>query len=944
MTYTGTITLVETTMAGSTLVEDAVAGASSITVQTLADFDLAGGKVVLTDETVPSVQIIDYLSGDIVTGVLELDGVLASDFAAGTDVTIDPDAPTTTAYVATNDDDQPLPAIVAQELRASYYNAFREGTRDGDGASVIVEEAGDQEWRVVTVIGEPADIDGGAISPDTTVPPAALTDGLPPDASPTTTVAPFAIGSVRASWPAQANADPVMYDVYASLTSPVTTADELVTSTSGLSAVISRLGGGQIPMTEPGTDVYVAVVARDADGTAEIGAEGSGAPRLADNEFISALYAYFGEIEVNQLTSGVINALTQIGVGSSIVISEPSVGVTPLTGGIVVLDPANPSGEPLVRLHPEGCTFRGQVTTDILTVLQDLVINGAASLSSGGTLTLKNGVSNPPTGPVLTQGALNTIAWPSLPAGHGRRGICWDAGGGQWIEMLTRTSDKASLYRTVSTSGTAGSLVAFAASITGLGLTGASFTRINSVTVLGSSIYTVAVYTLSGGYEWSVLHKSLLSTGAREAEVIIGSAAAPGVDQVFGAVGNDGTNVYTYHNNAYVGSSNQEIVKRDATTLASAGTSSLTGFTDKLVKFIAVGDRGYGASKLTIGYEDQVEVYALPAFLGAAVAKDTALSWTMDASVANGGLAYKTSGADQGFYSNHSDGKLWRWSTYYPAASEQFWVKYQDTGAGAVHTESSPVTSIAVGKRRFATVTLRAAPSGVTGADVWAGYGSSTPATYYKRSETLTARAMVLTSLKDTSGSTTVPAGNTFGGSPAILQSEAGGLEAKGDGSFKAPKQDQRIIPTLANGTGIGEVIVAQWALPAGYLIDDVMYQILMLADVSSTATLTWRIRCGTAGTTADATVKTFTTTAAGAANVLATNDFKLACLADGVSGLLAAAGHVMLGNAIVGPTTGGGAGVSVDTTAALKLSVTLTQSASQTTTVRAATLNRLRG
>ncbi|GAA3509940.1 hypothetical protein GCM10022234_00080 [Aeromicrobium panaciterrae] len=946
MQVQGVVESVDTIKAGGALEVAATAGDTVIQLDNLVDFNPAGGSSVLlsADDTGDITETVTYDAGGLDTdaNTLALAAPLVNSYPAGAAVTIDPPLSRKIVQVLTDEDSVPLPAGVLHSLKG--YSVMVDGPRDpGTGESVIVDDVGGRP-TVVEVLDQQPLIDGGNIDPESAIPPEAMTDGLAPAESPATTVTPFAIGAVKATWPAQANADPVMYDVYASLTSPVTTADELVTSTSGLSAVISRLGGNQIPMTEPGTDIHVAVVARDADGEAEIGAEGSGAARLADNEFISALYAYFGEVQVAQLTSGVIDALTQIGVGTSIVISTPSVGVTPLTGGIEVLDPANPTGEPLVRLHPEGCTFRGKVTTDILTVLQDLIINGDATLSSSGTFTLENGVSDPPAAPDLAQGPLTAMAWPSAPAGHARKGISWDASGGQWVEMFTRTSDNVSRYRTVSTAGVAGSLVTFSSSLAGTGITGVSFSRIGGHTVLGTSIYLTAVYANAFGDESIVLHKSVFSTGARQGETtLVFSSFASNADP---AVGHDGTDLIAVYYDTTLGF----LASKLSTSFVHAGTTELTGPSEDSFsadyRFVGIGNFGYGASKLTLVSDTHVDVYPLPTFSSDSKARDAALSWVLDSSVSAvaGGIAYKTNGTNQAFYSTHSDGKLSRWSSYYPAASEKFWVKYVDTGAGATHTAPSPTSSIAVGKRRFATATLRDAPSGVTGSDTYVGYGSSTPATFYKRPEVLSGRVLVMTSLKDTSGSTSVPSTSTMGGSPALLKSQVGGLQAGGDGSFTAPLQDQRISPTLQNGTGTSEVIVAQWDLPTDYLIDDVMYQIAMLADVSSTATLTWRIRCGTAGTTADATIKTFATTGAGAANVLASNDFKLSCLADGISGLLAAAGYAMLGNAIVGPTSGGGAGVAVNTTVPLKLSVTLTQSAAQTTTIRSAVLNRLRG
>ena len=101
------------------------------------------------------------------------------------------------------------------------------------------------------------------------------TDGAPPSASPTPTVTP-GVGTLTARWPAQANADPVTYEVHVSVTTGFTpNAGTLQQSTPATSAVIRTTSGGTA--LAPGTTYFVKLIAKDADGAAAAGAQASGA-------------------------------------------------------------------------------------------------------------------------------------------------------------------------------------------------------------------------------------------------------------------------------------------------------------------------------------------------------------------------------------------------------------------------------------------------------------------------------------------------------------------------------------------------------------------------------------------------------------------------------------------------------------------------------------------
>lgn len=147
---------------------------------------------------------------------------------------------------------------------------------------------------------------------------------------------------------------------------------------------------------------------------------------------------------------------------------------------------------------------------------------------------------------------------------------------------------------------------------------------------------------------------------------------------------------------------------------------------------------------------------------------------------------------------------------------------------------------------------------------------------------------------------------------------------------------------TLTNNTvATTETVMARWALSANFLSAGSNLLGAFAGQVSGTAALTFRVRIGTAGTTADALAATFVTSAAGAANQAVYGDLLVSCLTAGTSGTATAAGMVLFGASPLAVATGGFTAASVNTTAALFVSVTLVQSAAQTYTSRAATLAR---
>lgn len=141
---------------------------------------------------------------------------------------------------------------------------------------------------------------------------------------------------------------------------------------------------------------------------------------------------------------------------------------------------------------------------------------------------------------------------------------------------------------------------------------------------------------------------------------------------------------------------------------------------------------------------------------------------------------------------------------------------------------------------------------------------------------------------------------------------------------------------TRTNSTVTGETVVAQWPIAANLPVALDNYDLSLVGQVSGTATLTYRIRFGPAGTTADALLCTFSVSAGGVANAYHYLNAMISFLSATTA---TATGTSTLGAGIVGVATAAFAAATVNLTVANFLSVTLVQSAAQTYTARAASL-----
>lgn len=152
----------------------------------------------------------------------------------------------------------------------------------------------------------------------------------------------------------------------------------------------------------------------------------------------------------------------------------------------------------------------------------------------------------------------------------------------------------------------------------------------------------------------------------------------------------------------------------------------------------------------------------------------------------------------------------------------------------------------------------------------------------------------------------------------------------------------QGFIPSLSNSSVAAETVVARFALPSNYLLAGGNLGMRLSGQVSSTATLTFKIRLGTTGTISDPMLAAFNATTAGAINTYSFTDMIVSCLTIGTTGTATAGGIVWLGANGVSQVTAANVAGAVNTTVANFLTITLIQSVAQTFTSRAATLTRL--
>jgi hypothetical protein len=381
---------------GSELVSSVSIGATSLTLLEAGDFSEDGGTVLVGDD---STELVGYSALDDDTGVMLLATPLVAAYAANVRVRKYPLSVEKKADVQIDGEGEAVECVVPISL----YDRLDEGVRDDATAEqVLIDKPDDSDtFTIVDILGAEPLVDASFIDPESTIPPPAMSDGLPPSQAPTgVAVEQFAVGALRVTWTAPANPDPMHYRVYARASAGVSTGDEVVADSYGSSAVVSRLGGNPLDYA---TTYFFAVAAVDADGEGPLSAEASGQPRQAANADLSADEVFAIKVEAAGIQAGIISS--DVAVSGSLYVSDfdPDTGL-PIDGTVKFLVDGDGSvrgfdstGVERLTLDPAtgSFVFRGDIEADHLTVTNGSIQGGANELAEGATLTLQKGVTTP---------------------------------------------------------------------------------------------------------------------------------------------------------------------------------------------------------------------------------------------------------------------------------------------------------------------------------------------------------------------------------------------------------------------------------------------------------------------------------------------------------------------------------------------------------------------
>jgi hypothetical protein len=489
--------------------------------------------------------------------------------------------------------------------------------------------------------------------------------------------------------------------------------------------------------------------------------------------------------------------------------------IGPLNGRHIVIDPALG----LTLYGPDGTTkvihlsltelpslLSGQVNADTVSILKGIELLGNMSkILSGAGLTLESGVSNPATAPSLTQGPILQGGFPGGLGGWVIKGTFWDPDTAKYYRLWWRGSDRTMAVWSISENGAGTAIFETSGPVAGLN----NVSDISGIAVVGGIFYiNVQEMFSDGNYYWRL--GGWASNGQRASSTLLTFAIAEGSPNLAGAgtwrtlvsTGAPGVGVDRFNGlmiacvmkNLNTGTEYLQ-VDRVASGLsgraASGYINAITG--PRVIRFVGQNDYDYGANSNTVTIAAGTTVWKTNEILGATgglnMTVDTAKTWSTDTELASEGMVWKANGSNPGWYSFAGDGFARRWSSYFKANGELWWARYVNRNASSGKTTaSSPISqSLDLKSRWWPSVSLDALPVGTDASDVFVGYGSAVPATFYKRPETLSGRSMMMTALRSTSGTSTIPT-NTFGvGAAAWIRPGLPGWELLGNGEISVP-------------------------------------------------------------------------------------------------------------------------------------------------------------
>lgn len=248
-------------VAGSELVADVSAGATSILVDDINEFEWDGGTLTMMDED----QIGYTVPDPEESGQIDLDTPLANAHSAGVFVKVDPEVRERWMDVLEPNGEETVALRVPQQLIPLTWTGLK---APEEQTEIEFDEVGNDQVAMDMLREIPRlNVSYG----DTTE--GLPSDGSAPASSPTVDLR-GGPGFLWASWDEIDNMDPVMYDVHVDDASGFTPDDtNKVASVAGTGYIIKALADGS--SLEFDTTYYVRLVARDYDGSAPAGVEDS---------------------------------------------------------------------------------------------------------------------------------------------------------------------------------------------------------------------------------------------------------------------------------------------------------------------------------------------------------------------------------------------------------------------------------------------------------------------------------------------------------------------------------------------------------------------------------------------------------------------------------------------------------------------------------------------
>jgi hypothetical protein len=773
VTDQGLVQAVRSSTLGSYVALAASIGAGTLVVESALDFNETGGSLLLNGVTYP------YISVNYDTDTITLTGTLSVATVLTDRVDVLPLSTEKQALVVTAGSEDAVTVRVPHALMP----LLPEGVRTDSEMESVQFEWVNGVFILTDVVGRTPVLDGGYID-DTTVPPSS--DGLPPSSVPTPT-ADGTIGAVLLRWVPIANHDTVTYNLYGSTTLGFTAGPGNLLHSGTEASFTHRPSPPDYAAT-----YYYRLETEDIDGVGPLSAEVSAQLVQATNDDIAAEFGYFGEISVDQLTGGTLNA--DIALLSTITTRGGGTGA-----GLDINDTLtryDSTGTPTAILGDTN-TFKGDLEATAATFTGSTAFRGPTEVAKGAQVTLQDASTPPAAAPSAV------VGWPDPVVSNlivGCYGLVWT--GTEWASAQDAQS---SVDRIT---------IKFTGGGSDIDLTGTTNCHPwGGLTRIGTDWYTLAQRLTGGGvYEWLLLRFN--SSGTQQASAFYtpisgsfgsGGSLSGGLGPA--AIGTDGTNLLVAEfddpNNRI------RIQTRNPSTLALSSTFNTAtnpGFTGPIVG-VKKGSLDFGSSQYVVMsrngthtwyFDATTGVYNGSAFYNPQPGSMSGFDWdgtrfwsTRAKSVASNAWIYK-----------HTT-YTWTGSDPLPHFATSTWRDTDATG-GTHQTDMSPVVTFDMKKRAAVTLTSPAIPdSGGTddpdAVSFFLGKVDTTRTNLWQQTLPAAGVNTIIVGDAITLTGTNPPSSNNFpGGTSATIENPTGTLVVSGDGSIKGSSIAIGATPVLA--------------------------------------------------------------------------------------------------------------------------------------------------